>query len=206
MISTCRKFIYIHVPKTGGNSIQTALEPFSDDTKTSSGHQDGVERFGIVGPHTLTKHLPLESYRDVLGDISQYFVFHSARHPFHRAVSGYFSSSNWVRLNSEGGWCVTLPVWDAEEFLKFAARMKSMVSYIRVDGAIYDSNDVIRLESITADFDRVCRTLRVPPSVKLGHFNKTAGQVEQTLSVLRDKGLRRIIEDRFAEDMAYLGY
>ena len=110
MISTERKFIYIHVPKTGGNSIQTALQPFSDDKKVASGHQDGIDRFDIAGPATPSKHASLASYRDLLGDISQYFVFHSARHPFDRAISGYFSSSNWVRRSAAGIWKIAAPI------------------------------------------------------------------------------------------------
>ena len=206
MISTERKFIYIHVPKTGGNSIQTALEPFSDDKKVTSGHQDGIDRFDIVGPVTSNKHASLESYRDLLGNITQYFVFHSARHPFHRAISGYFSSSNWARQHASGVWEIATPMWDAEEFLKFAARMKPIVSYISIDGAIYPCNEMIRLDSIDADFDRIRRTLNIPLIPQLAHFNMTADKHQQIALVLGDKGLRQLIENNFAEDMVYLGY
>ena len=206
MISTERKFIYIHVPKTGGNSIQSALTPFSDDKKVTRGHQDGIDRFDIAGPITPSKHASLTSYRELLGDISRYFVFHSARHPFDRAISGYFSSSNWARQYAVGVWEIAAPIWDADEFLKFAARMKPIVSYISVDDTIYPSDDVIRLESINADFDRIRRTLNIPLSAQLGHFNKTADQHLLIASALGDKGLRQLVENQFAEDMAYLGY
>jgi hypothetical protein len=42
MISTSHQFLFVHIPKTGGNSIQTILLPFSDDQKNTSTKQDGV--------------------------------------------------------------------------------------------------------------------------------------------------------------------
>lgn len=33
MISNKYKFLFIHYPKTGGNSIQTGLEKYADDKK-----------------------------------------------------------------------------------------------------------------------------------------------------------------------------
>jgi len=206
MISTEHKFIYIHVPKTGGNSIQTSLEPFSDDRRALNTHQDGIDRFNITGPTTSTKHMSLASYKAALGGIDRYFVFFSARHPFRRVISGFFSPSNWARQNRSGTWKIHSPVWNYTEFLAFAGRMRPIVSYVKVDGEIYPADDVIRLESIAADYERITKALGIHGAAPLGHFNATADVHRQMESALRDNGLRRTIEEQFAEDMAFLGY
>ena len=59
MIGTSRSFLFIHIPKTGGNSIASALEPWADDQRVINGGQDGVDRFELRNKDLGTsKHSP----------------------------------------------------------------------------------------------------------------------------------------------------
>lgn len=205
-MSTPRKFIYIHVPKTGGNSIQTVLQRFSDDRKTLNDTQDGVDRFNITGPVTQNKHDTLAYYNAASVDLSAYFIFFSARHPFHRAVSAYFSPSNWVRRNTDGSLEILNPHWSFDDFISFIGRITPTVDYMKVDGRIYPTDDRIMVESIAKDFERIKRKLDITVADPLGHVNRTADRQGRIAAILQDRSLRRLVEERFSEDMDYLGY
>src|SRR5688500_12110385 len=51
MMALSRQFIFVHVPKTGGNSIQNVLKAYSEDEIVcTEPYQDGVERFELKNP------------------------------------------------------------------------------------------------------------------------------------------------------------
>ena len=206
MMSNAHRFIFVHVPKTGGNSIQSVLLPLSDDRMVLTQHQDGVERFDVVGPVTVNKHTPLAHYGATLGDLSPYFVFVSARHPFDRAVSFYLSPHRWANQGPSGAWEIAQPSWSESNFLEFLDTMTPFISFVDVAGSIQQVDDIIRFETVRADFARVARRIGAPDLELTVHRNKSAADSEQRTAVMADKALRRIVEDRFAVDMAYLKY
>ena len=116
MISHKYKFIFIHIPKTGGNSIQTNLEPYSDDKKTANQHQDGIERFGIKGRLTHKKHAPLWHYANLV-KLEKFKVVACKRHPVDRLVSYYFSPNHWYQQKRDGSWEMQEPFWDRQRFI-----------------------------------------------------------------------------------------
>ena len=92
MLSTRHHFVFLHVPKTAGNAVQTYLLPHSDDQKVTHRHQDGVERFDVRGSVTPTKHATLQAYFDRLGtELDRFEIILPVRDPVDRALSLYFS-------------------------------------------------------------------------------------------------------------------
>lgn len=196
--------IYLHAPKTGGNSIQTILLPFSDDQKIVGKGQDGVDRFGIRGAHTSQKHARLQDYARTVPDLSRYKVAISVRHPFDRAVSFFFTPIRWMR--EEGGHMQQAePVWSRETFLQFLDSVVPLVSFLSVDGTIRKPDFVIRYESIEADFAAFTNSLGLPDA-RLPHVNRSAASADLTQSILADKELRDLVCERYADDMRFFGY
>ena len=62
--------MFVHIPKTAGNSIQSVLRDYSEDELVAlRKEQDGVERFGLRNPnYKIKKHSTLSEYYDVLGN------------------------------------------------------------------------------------------------------------------------------------------
>lgn len=166
MLSTKHKFIFIHIPKTGGNSIHNALRPFSEDKVVCrSDIQDGIERFETIhGSYTLSKHSTLSDYARELSNValSEFKIFTCIRNPWERMISYYFSPHR--RAES----------WSRESFLSMLENeVKSSAHYLLNDaGLLLNRVNFIRFESLQREFQELCRELCLP-EVPLPHYNKS---------------------------------
>lgn len=205
MISTLHKLIYLHAPKTGGNSIQTILLPYSDDRKVFVEHQDGHDRFEVRGGLTRKKHSTLRDYARALGpDIAAYKVAISVRHPFDRAVSYYFSPHRWMRKSGDG-WVLEQPVWDQAAFTAMLGTVPSMASFLTVGDEFRQPDFVIRYETLEADFNAMRLALGIPSTPPFPHVNKSAGS-NLAADVRANVSLRAFVAEYYAEDMEAFGY
>jgi hypothetical protein len=204
MISTTRAFIFIHVPKSAGNSIQDVLLPYSDDAKTCTGHQDGVERFGIAGQMTDKKHASLADYERKLGArLADYFKFCVVRNPWERAISNYLSPHRW--MEKRGGTYVAVPpVWDEGRFLGLLARMLPAAAYVKDMNGEIRVDQVIRFENLEADFRAIRQILNIP-GPPLQHRNRAAPEFDRGV-VYRSPKLVAAVASAMAEDIARWHY
>ncbi len=166
MLSTKHKFIFIHIPKTGGNSIHNALRPFSEDKVVCrSDIQDGIERFETMHEsYTLSKHSTFSDYARELSNVAlaEFKIFTCIRNPWERMISYYFSPHR--RAES----------WSRESFLSMLDNeVKSSAHYLLNDEGLPSNRiNYIRFESLQSEFHRLCTDLRLP-EVPLPHFNKS---------------------------------
>jgi hypothetical protein len=168
MIFEAQKTIFIHYPKTGGNSIQDALRKYSADQIVTFGkHQDGIERFGVRNAKfkNLVKHSNLNDYYEALGqDIYMYKIFITTRNPFDRLVSYYFSPHR-------GG-----VIFDRNNFSKFIDKIPSLENYIFIKKNIFEKAEIYRgikilkFENISEDFSKFCNEIGIN-GITLPHRN-----------------------------------
>ena len=203
MISTCHQFIFIHAPKTGGNSIQLVLAPLSDDHLTVNPGQDGRERFGVAGPVTQRKHATLADYRARLGaELDRLQVIVTARDPLTRAVSFYYSPHLWTREAELG----QQPAFGRTRFEQEMKRLRNVAAMLTIAGEFHRPDQILRFESLAADLATMAIALGLPPLAPLPHVNASAAAETLREQTLADPWVRGLVAERFSEDYERFGY
>lgn len=93
LLSHSHKFVFMHVPKTGGSSIATTLRHYvvMGNKKTRN-----FSRYHINSMHSM-----VSSEVEFLNTYKDYFKFAFVRNPWSRAVSFYTSKVNGKRSKEE---------------------------------------------------------------------------------------------------------
>jgi hypothetical protein len=222
MISISKRFLFIHVEKTGGNSIQTVLKNYSEDVfdnihDVGKGGKklilDGIENFEVKNPKYGTiKHSRLRDYKKVLEQnvYEKLFKFSTIRNPWERMISCYFSP------HRKG-----LP-WDRQEFIRVVKAAPTLADcitlYSRLSKEIRntmrrwislsetkldrDINFLMRYEHLNEDFAQVCKILDLPV-VQLPVVHKSN---REHYSHYYDEELIRIVEDKFYDEIEFGKY
>jgi Sulfotransferase family len=197
MISFQKRFLFVHIPKTAGNSIQTILRHYSEDEIVAlRADQDGIERFGIRNPnYKIKKHSTLAEYRAALGEarFRDLYKFTCVRNPWDRIVSYYFGTT-------------LVQAWDRKEFKKLILKAVSVTDYLRLDKGESDPfgnvDYVMRFENLANDFRTVSAKLGIP-AAPLPQYNRSN---REHYSKYYDAELRELIGKRFAPEIDHFGY
>jgi hypothetical protein len=198
MISFRKRFLFVHIPKTAGNSIQTILRHYSEDEIVAlRAEQDGIERFGLRNPnYKIKKHSTLAEYRAALGEarFRDLYKFTCVRNPWDRMVSYYFGTTRLVKT------------WDRKELRKLILRALSVRDYLQLDKGEADSfgnmDYIIRFENLADDFRAVCARVGIPDA-PLPQYNRSD---REHYSKYYDTELRELIGKRFAPEIERFGY
>ena len=195
MISFKYKFIFIHAPKTAGNSIQNVLQKYSDDVIFNKRYKGGVmDRFGLNnfagGKHATMSHY-IRNWDESYGKIEDYLITGCVRNPYDRAVSYYFYLGN--------------STFECNNFEKTSSQLSPQTHYY-----CYNNENMlnysISYEDIQKDFDNFCIKIGIKPE-QLPKANvsrrKTKHFSEYIESCDRAKD---IVTDNFSGDLVLFGY
>ncbi len=198
MISFQKRFLFVHIPKTAGNSIQSILRDYSEDELVAlRDEQDGIERFGLRNPkYKIKKHSTLAEYKTALGEVQfgDLYKFTCARNPWDRMVSLYFTPTQ------------DIGAWDRKKFRKVISKALPVADYLRLDKGEKDPFDnvdyVLRFENLADDFRTVCGALGISPTT-LPQYNRSR---REHYSKYYDDELRELVRTRFAAEVGRFDY
>lgn len=188
MIDHQYKFIFIHISKTGGTSIEHALNPNVPLDKPSISDATGNTRF--IGKHWSAKRYK----REHSDEYKNYFTFAFVRNPWDRMLSNYkfLKLIDWIDCSFDE-W-ITNPTWGFDAY-----------SY---EGMICDNSGLIivdyigKFETLQQDFNIVCDKIGISQQ-QLPHTNKTK---HKHYTEYYDDETREIVAEKYKKDIEYFGY
>lgn len=203
MISLSKKFLFIHIPKTGGNSLQNILHKYSEDKIViSAEHHDGKERFEISNTnYNIHKHSTINEYHNEIKKkmFKNLFKFATLRNPWDLMISYYFSPHRNVQD------------WNREEFINILNAVKTFRDYTVLKNDVdnyfktlfirlFKNNQldfVIRFEHLEEDFGKVCKLIDIPIE-KLPTRNKSK---REHYSTYYDDELKELVRNKFSYEI-----
>ena len=210
------KCVFVHIPKTGGSSIEKVLNPEMDAVSTLSDVDLFVgwsDEFKIWMQHATMQQMN-DLHRE---NFTTYFKFGFVRNPWARAVSDYL----WL-LRDAGSSRVSREISGAHTFYDYLMTRgffrKIFKNYGNIDyrgdhiipqvDFLFDENgnllvDFIgKCENFQQDFDTICDKIGIPQQ-KLPHKNKTK---HKHYTEYYDDETREIVAEKYAKDIEYFGY
>jgi hypothetical protein len=199
IVSHRHKYVFIHIPKTAGTSIQKALGLRTDAHGGWVGDQ--IEMIGATKHHFSPDHIP-----------SGYFVFTFVRNPWDRLLSYYMfrrEPRNRHRLSIH-------PMERKITYLEWLHRLPEFSAYRRINPAfqiaISSQSDIIgdypdfvgRFETLTQD----CQTLLDRLGIEnpgLENVNPTTSK-QLSYQQYYDDECKSFIADRYRDDIDRFGF
>lgn len=200
MLSISHSFLFIHLPKTAGNSLQERLKEYSEDQVVCvNNRQDGVERFEIRNKDfpTLHKHSTLEDYWSALPSeiCHSLTVIATIRNPWDRMISYYFSPHRGAQR------------WDRKDFYDLVLDAATLPNMLRIAGdtddqAISRAAVLLRYEHLALDFENLCTFLAIDHQP----LSTRNASVRRHYRDYYDDELVALVRDKFSAEIDCGGY
>lgn len=181
MICHKHKLIFIHIPKTGGSSIEIAINP-------SVSLDESPQTLGTGNTSFRGKHWNIDKCQQEYKEyFDSYFKFTFVRNPWDREVSRWKWFAVALKMN-----------------VSFKKHLKNMNNYrewiYRNDKYPFDF--IGRFENLQEDFNIICDKIGIPKQ-KLPHSNKTK---RKHYAEYYNDETREIVAEKYAKDIEHFGY
>ncbi len=193
MLSSQHKLLFIHIPKTGGSSMEWILRDLWDDSLVV------VNNWTVTSDDPKLKHRDVAWYRHRRGPawLAGHYKFAFVRNPFDRMVSW------WAFHRRQKPWKT------ARSFKRYLRKTRpghperrTQSSYLLTPSGEMGVDFVGRYENLNSDFDKVCEKAGLPPR-ELTRMNQGRRGPYRDHYISESRAL---VEQWFAEDLERFGY
>ena len=195
MISHKHKCIFIHIPKTAGTSIESALGGWGLT-------QDNEHK--LLGDVYQSQHHTLQSIEKTLRQ--KYFKFTFVRNPWDRFVSLYFYYKGGGNQKSD----IHLKKYIPLDFKSFVTQpldtiiprshLESQFSYLEESGKI-ELDFIGRFERLEDDYKYIRTKFGLDQKLSI-----TRKSIHKHYTEYYDDETRQIVADKYAKDIEYFRY
>ncbi|MFY0619068.1 sulfotransferase family 2 domain-containing protein [Shimia sp.] len=217
ILSKSHNFIFVHVPKTAGTAMTSALEPYGVYPPRSL-WRSFVRRLPIIqSPDQvyLRKHETAAGIKRKLGAevFSQFHRFAVVRNPYDHAVSHYefmkqfrlpkiaekvanMSFSDYLRYRMKP------PFWNDT----FFARLPNQSYFLTDNAGSLLVDQILRFETLADDFDQLAKKLDFD-GVSLRRENETVSRADKRpWQSYFDDEAKSLVDQLYDVDFGLLGY
>jgi hypothetical protein len=215
IINKTHRFIFIHIPKTGGTSVKEQLRQYRTASDLYINHPADTQGFASARAVKIRKHSSAIEVRTALGaaEFSRFFKFCAVRNPFSRTISLFrflkFNFRAWPRSD------VMEKMDSLEEFVAspiFRSRGPGGIISPQVHWLVDESGAncmdfIVRTETIEHDFRQIKARLGLPEAAApLLKRNQSKGEAEEFAAELVSGTVVDAIRSRYAADFRLLEY
>lgn len=205
IISNNKRFIYIHLYKTGGTSIRQRLEKYDASYTLWHRVKSALTKSPVLPPTLAPKHASARQIRSLLGAelYHQYFSFVFVRNPWDWQVSLF----NYIRRGGDRNnkhYNIIKSFKNFDEYIRWRCTVDV---HLQKEHIIDDNGDRIvdfigKFETLDKDFETICKTLGLITE-QLPHLNSSNTKNHRSYYTTET---RAMVENAYQEDIELFGY
>ncbi|MFW6026019.1 MAG: sulfotransferase family 2 domain-containing protein [Candidatus Woesearchaeota archaeon] len=195
LISHKHKFIFIHIPKTGGTSVRNTLNPFCNTVKDLNDSETNKTKTKHIKARELKKLLPKETW-------NKYFKFAFVRNPWDRITSIYK-----FNIEHQQPGYKDYKEKDFASFLEMIYQGKKVhISEPQKDYVCDEKGNLIvdfvgHFENLDKDFKYICKKLGIRKKLKLLNPSN-----HEYYKKMYNKTTKKMVNSLFKEDIEFFNY
>ena len=203
LVSEQYEATFIHIPKTGGTSLASAL---LSQGEAFNRLPERIERHKNYVKNPLEWTIKHSRMHDVDQRYQNFFCFAFVRNPWDLMVSSFSwwtQKPKQLQTRKDYGYDIK-----AKGFKAFIKSNSSCLNecYHNNEGQLYWLNDKIdfigRYENLQQDFNTICDKIRIPRQA-LPHINKSK---HKHYTEYYDDETRETVAEKYAKDIEYFDY
>jgi len=197
MISHKHKFVFVHVPKTAGQSLYKNLGGWSD------ARPQGFDKVLKKYRHHFTISEYLEyGYLDI-NKFELYFKFAFVRNPYDRLLSEFkYAKRTHSKFKKDFKYFVKRGWGNSRRHSTIKQHIRPQSEFLYNDDGKSLVDFIGRFENLHEDFNTICDKIGIPQQ-ELPHKNKSE---HNHYSEYYDEETKQIVAEKYEKDIEYFGY